>query len=91
MVLISRKCLPLSSYYLINVVGVYATQKLIYRALCVDFSNCHCGDTVKVEVNYLFRKIHSTRFNLGSYQHYLVVLEKLPFTFRFLRRTVFIF
>lgn len=53
--LISRKCLPLNRYCLINVVGVYATQQQIYRALC-DFNHCHCRNTVKVEINYLSKK-----------------------------------
>lgn len=54
--LISRKCLPLNCYCLINVVGVYTTQQQIYRALCADFNHCHCRNTVKVEIHYLKKK-----------------------------------
>lgn len=52
--LISRKCLPLNCYCLINIVGASATQQQIYRAICADFNHCHCRNTVKVEVNYHF-------------------------------------
>lgn len=58
--LIPGKCLPFNCDCLINVLGAHATSRK-HTELCADFNHCHCRDTVKVQVNYLFKKSISLR------------------------------